>query len=677
VKLFRRLAVAATVSVFLLVGVGGLVRATGSGLGCPGWPRCYGHLFPPFGRHGTALYHAIIESSHRYVTFLLSVLVVALVVLAIGSPQVRRRAGATLGASAAAILLVLQAALGAVVVNSELNPVIVTLHYANAMLLVAAIVFTAIASYLDLRVYRPSGPHRGFARHVLGTTIATFVLILIGTYVRGRGAGLVFADWPLMNGRLIPSFTIPLATIQFAHRLAALLVAVGVVGMVVLAARRERDRPPVQMLASVAAALFATQVMLGAGFIWSVMATFFVVGHELTGSLVWGAMVALTILAYRLAPRGQPESLRRALSARRRAAQHGAAGDGDEPIRVPEASDGGAAPAEGGVSVDTRAPAERGVSVVTRAPAEGGVSVDTRAPAPSAATDLGAHVRAYLALTKPRIILLLLITTVPAMVLAEQGWPSPWLILATLIGGSLAAAGANAINCYIDRDIDQVMRRTRARPLPRHEVSPTGALRFGVALGALSFAWLATTVNLLSAALAISALLFYVFVYTLWMKRSTPQNIVIGGAAGAVPVLVGWSAVTDRIGLPAIVLFLIVFYWTPPHFWALSMRYESDYRAAGVPMLPVVRGVSETTRQILLYSFVLFAVTLLLYPVARLGPLYLSAALVLGGIFLFEAFVLRREGTVGRALHLFHYSNAYLALLFAAVAADPLVRAIH
>jgi protoheme IX farnesyltransferase len=181
----------------------------------------------------------------------------------------------------------------------------------------------------------------------------------------------------------------------------------------------------------------------------------------------------------------------------------------------------------------------------------------------------------------------------------------------------------------------------------------------------------------LAAALAASALLFYVFVYTLWMKRSTPQNIVIGGAAGAAPVLVGWAAVTGRVGLPAIVMFLIVFYWTPPHFWALSMRYESDYRAAGVPMLPVVRGMAETTRQILLYSFVLFAITLLLYPVARLGFVYLTAALVLGLIFLYEAFVLRRDGTVGRAVHLFNYSNTYLALLFAAVAADPLVRAIR
>ena len=282
---------------------------------------------------------------------------------------------------------------------------------------------------------------------------------------------------------------------------------------------------------------------------------------------------------------------------------------------------------------------------------------------------------AYLALTKPRIIILLLITTVPAMVLAKGGWPSTWLILATLFGGTLAAGGANVFNCYIDRDIDEIMRRTRRRPIPAHQVPPAAALAFGFALSAASFAFLALTTNVLAASLAVSAIAFYVFVYTMWLKRSSPQNIVIGGAAGAVPALVGWAAVTGRVGLPAIVLFLIVFYWTPPHFWALSMRYEADYRAAGVPMLPVVRGIPETTRQIVLYSFVLFAITLLLFPVARMGAFYLVTALGLGGWFLVEALRLRRDPTVARAMHLFHYSNTYLALLFAAVAIDPLLRA--
>jgi len=226
---------------------------------------------------------------------------------------------------------------------------------------------------------------------------------------------------------------------------------------------------------------------------------------------------------------------------------------------------------------------------------------------------------AYFALTKPRIIELLLITTVPAMVLAAGGWPGWWPVLATLIGGSLSAGGANAINNWFDRDIDEVMRRTRRRPLPRHEIEPVAALRFGIVLGAAGFVWLWAFTNLLAAALSTAALLFYVLVYTIGLKRRTAQNIVIGGAAGAVPPLVGWAAVTGELGLPAWVLFALVFYWTPPHFWALALRFEDDYAKAGVPMLPVVRGTKQTIQSILLYSVTMVLLSLLLVPVGRMG----------------------------------------------------------
>jgi protoheme IX farnesyltransferase len=284
--------------------------------------------------------------------------------------------------------------------------------------------------------------------------------------------------------------------------------------------------------------------------------------------------------------------------------------------------------------------------------------------------------RAYVALTKPRIIELLLVTTVPTMILAEGGVPSLALIGAVLVGGTLAAGGANAMNQYLDRDIDDLMRRTRNRPLPRHMVEPAAALVFGVVLSVLSFAWLTVTVNLLSAVLAASAIVFYVVVYTLWLKRATPQNIVIGGAAGCVPVLVAWAAVTGTVGLPAVILFAIIFVWTPPHFWALALRYRGDYEAAGVPMLPVVRGEAETARQILLYSLVLVAVSLLLLPAAGMGILYLAAATGLGGGFIAWAIRVRRSPDIGApAIGLFRYSTTYLTLLFAAVAADALVRA--
>ncbi len=284
----------------------------------------------------------------------------------------------------------------------------------------------------------------------------------------------------------------------------------------------------------------------------------------------------------------------------------------------------------------------------------------------------GEKVRAYIGLTKPRIVELLLITTVPAMVLAAEGWPGTWLVAATLVGGALSAGGANAINNVADRDIDARMRRTSRRPLPAHRVGPGAALTFGTVLGLAGFTWLWAFTNLAAAALATGALLFYVFVYTLYLKRTTAHNIVIGGAAGAVPVLVGWAAVTGDLALPAWIMFAIVFYWTPPHFWALSLRYREDYERAGVPMLPVVVGERETARRIVLYSALLVGVTLLLYPAAQMGRWYLAAALVLGaGLVGASLRLLRRPDT---AMSLFRFSNVYLTLLFAAIAVDVLVR---
>ena len=304
------------------------------------------------------------------------------------------------------------------------------------------------------------------------------------------------------------------------------------------------------------------------------------------------------------------------------------------------------------------------------------ISVDTPTVAPRVARTRRDLARGYLALTKPRIIELLLVTTVPTMVIAARGLPSLWLVAATLVGGSLAAGCANTINCYVDRDIDAKMRRTERRPLARDVVTPGEALRFGVVLGMLATIWLGLLVNWLSAGLGVAAILFYVFVYTLGMKRSTPQNIVIGGAAGCVPVLIGWAAVTGRVSLSAWVLFGIIFFWTPPHFWALAMKFSDDYERAGVPMLPVVAGEPETARQIVLYSWVMVATSLLLHPVARLGWVYLGSSIVLGVVFLVEAHGLRRRvarGEPTKPMRLFHWSITYLTLLFVAMAVDQLV----
>ena len=282
--------------------------------------------------------------------------------------------------------------------------------------------------------------------------------------------------------------------------------------------------------------------------------------------------------------------------------------------------------------------------------------------------------RAYLALTKPRIIELLLITTVPAMVVANQAIPSPLKIVYTVLGGTLAAAGANAVNMWFDRDIDAMMKRTQNRPLVTGEVSPSGALMFAIALEAVSFLLLWSSVNLLSAILALSAALFYVFIYTMWLKRSSSSNIVIGGAAGAVPVLVGWAAVTDRLDLAPVLMFAIIFLWTPPHFWALAFRYKEDYANAKVPMLPAVATFRKTANQILIYSVLLTGVSLLLGPVAHLGLIYDSAALLLGIGFIYYAIKLRQSESPKVAMRVFSYSISYLTMLFVAMGVDVVVR---
>jgi protoheme IX farnesyltransferase len=281
--------------------------------------------------------------------------------------------------------------------------------------------------------------------------------------------------------------------------------------------------------------------------------------------------------------------------------------------------------------------------------------------------------KALVALTKPRIIELLLVTTVPTMIVAARGLPSGWLIAETLLGGTLAAGGANAINMYVDRDIDAIMHRTARRPLVTGAISPPAALAFAVALEVAAFAELALVVNLLAAVLAIGATLFYVFVYTLWLKRTSTQNIVIGGAAGAVPVLVGWAAVRGSIGLAPIVLFAVIFVWTPPHFWALAIRYKADYIAADVPMLPAVESMETTARQIVAYTVVLWATSLLFGVVGQMGTIYWVAAVVLGAVFLGSALQLYAERTEARAMRLFGWSITYLTLLFAAIAVDQLV----
>ncbi len=601
---FQQLAVVTLLATLVLIVVGGVVRATDSGLGCPDWPRCHGRWIPP------SEYHAWIEWTHRFVASVVGALVVALAAAAVAA--YRRTKTIAIPAVLAVGLVGGQALLGKETVERELPAAVVMAHLALALAILAVLVFVVVNAFETARPLpeKPGAPDRcvipdyGFAVFAAAGAAAVFVVLMTGAYVTGRNAGTAFSDWPLMGGQLIPDRG-PLADIHFTHRLVAATVAVVLASVAFQAWRWQRRRTLVVATAVGVFALYLAQVMLGAGQVWTGLSAPFVVAHLGTGALIWLAMVTLVLVSF--------------YQARREALQ--------EPITPP-----------GRASVR-----------------------DT--------------VTAYFMLTKPRIIELLLITTVPTMVIATRGWPPLWLVLATVFGGAMAAGSANAINCYLDRDIDRLMARTRGRPLPSGAVDPDRALEFGIVLGVVSFAFLAIVVNLQSALLALAANLFYVFVYTMWLKRSSDQNIVIGGAAGAVPPLVGWAAVTGNVGLPAVLLFTIIFTWTPPHFWALALKYAGDYRAAGVPMLPVARGPEATRRQIVVYTVITVAVTLLLYAVADMGPIYLTAALALGAAFVLEAVKVWRDTTDRAAIGLFKFSITYLGLLFVAMVADQLVMA--
>ncbi|MEO7117660.1 MAG: heme o synthase, partial [Candidatus Limnocylindrales bacterium] len=422
---------------------------------------------------------------------------------------------------------------------------------------------------------------------------------------------------------------------HWLHRIVSVIVAVVVGGATVAvwrearrvrrttgdadAASRPTSREQVLLgMVGTAAALYAVQIIVGGLQIITSLADWAVALHLALGALIWALLAAATIYSF------YETRVARAVE-----------------VQTP-GSDPGTEPA-----------------------------VD-----PAKQSTVRERVSAYVALTKPRIIELLLVTTVPAMVIAQRGIPPLMLVFWTLLGGSLAAGAANAINCYLDRDIDLLMTRTRRRPLPAHSVQPEDALVFGLALGVVSFGVLALFTNLVAAFLTLVAIAFYVVIYTMLLKRSTPQNIVLGGAAGALPPVIGWAAVTGDIGLPALVLFAVVFYWTPPHFWALSMRLARDYEAAHVPMMPVTHGIPETTRQIALYSVLMVCLTLVFFSVAHMGLIYLAGALLLGGLFLFQAFAMWREGTDRRAVRLYKFSITYLSGLFALMVIDVLLAPI-
>jgi protoheme IX farnesyltransferase len=607
---FQKLAAITLGTTILLVIVGVIVRATDSGLGCPDWPLCHRQLIPPLDDP-----KAWIEWIHRDIAVIIGFQILGLAALALRDHRDRP---SLLWPSLAAVVLVgFQAWLGRETVRLGNSGESVTAHLAAAMALVGLLV------YLTVRAGYPAHlPGRGASQRF--TLLAafgaatTFALLLFGSQVTATDSALVFPDWPLMGGSLVPPLT-EASSAHILHRWVAGLVAIIVAVIAVVAVRTQRSNPTIVRLAVGAAALFAVQVVVGGLQVMTDLSAWTQTLHLALGAIIWAMLAGLAVVSY--------------YDARAQAV-------GTEP------------------TAGTGSPA----------------SPPTR----------GDTIRAYIALTKPRIIELLLVTTVPAMVLATRWVPGldwadwGWLVLWTLIGGTLAAGSANAINCYLDRDIDELMTRTRRRPLPAHQVEPERAVAFGIVLGVISFVVMAWFVNLLAAFLTLLAIAFYVVVYTMMLKRTTPQNIVIGGAAGALPPVIGWAAVTGDVGIPALILFAIVFYWTPPHFWALSLRIRKDYAAAGVPMLPVVRGIPETTRQIGLYTLLMVAISLVLWPVAEMGLIYLGAAVGLGAVFIWQAYGLWRRGaseeaSTQGAIALYRYSISYLSLLFLAVAVDALI----
>jgi heme o synthase len=628
--LLRRLAWAGSGFALGLIVLGGIVRITGSGMGCGDhWPRCNGQWFPPLDLP------TLIEIGHRWAAALVSLLVLG--VAAVALKRHRSEPALRNPALLAAVILVIQVLLGAVTVKLVLPPSVVITHFANAMLLLAVLLVVALRASPAAGPPLPKAERHGSHGLVLVAAGLGFVVVLFGAQVANFDAGLLCLGFPLCNGSALPPEG-ALAGLHWAHR----VLAFGFLALLgVLVARVGRDQgagtagdgadgtgrngggtgrdggagtaqsrgpgtaplPGTGLRRWVLVVLGATvvQIAVAAAMILHLLPTGLRALHLLVGTAIWAALVILTF--------------------------HSG--------RTPRA-----------------------------AAAEEAGSVGAERPAPSLLADM-------VTLTKPRIISLLLVTTVAPMFITPAGLPAPMLVFWVVVGGYLMAGGANAINMWFDRDIDTKMTRTKLRPIPSGRVTPAFGLAFGIGLAILAFAIFWYQVNPLSAWLALGGLLFYVFVYTIWLKRSSPQNIVIGGAAGAFPPLVGWAAMTGGLDLAAVYLFAIIFYWTPPHFWALALIKQADYARAGIPMMPVARGEARTKYEMLVYTLILLPLTILPSFFGALGPFYGVAAALLGARLLWYCIrVLRERPVTPVAWGMYRYSLLYLALLFVAMGVD-------
>jgi heme o synthase len=555
-------------------------------------------------------YHVFLEQFHRFTAGTVSILIVLLFIGIIA--WARKDRALLMLAIAAPILLAVQIVLGGLTVLWKLPPQIITAHLATALAIFAIVITIAVLSNKPAQSKELPASTRKFAQLAISNALLVYILMLLGSYVTGSEAGLACTGWPLCSPAPW-AISNHLASINILHRVFAVFVGLVMLWTVISALRRWHIARGQAIIGLIGGLLFVCQAIVG-GLIVLLEEPAFVAGlHLALATAVWGTLVLLAALA-------------------------------SNQLRA--------------------APQQQEIEKMEQAEVE----------AKKESGPVRQTISNYVDLMKPHVTVLLLGVTAAAMAIANQGLPPLVLLIPTLLGGAMAAGSANCINCYIDRDIDQIMGRTQRRSLPSGRVEPRQALVFGIILGVASFFILFAFVNLLSAILACSAILFYVFVYTIGLKRTSTQNIVIGGAAGAVPVLVGWAAITNNLSLPAIWLFAIIFFWTPPHFWALSLLIQKDYEKAGIPMLPVVKGEAETRKQILLYSVLVLAVTLVLFAMGAMGYLYLVGAVALGGGLIYLAIRLWLDQTKKWARTLFWYSNMYLAAIFAIMVLD---RVIH
>ena len=604
---FKKLTLFTAIVTFVLVVLGGIVRVTGSGLGCLDWPLCT-QPFPD------DQIKPALEMGHRFVAAFVTVLIIVVAISAWRGYRQNKWIFRTALAGVGVIFV--QIVLGAITVLMKNQPITVVFHFGAAltMLACAAIVATAARLPQDaLSLGRT--PLRKWA---LLSVLFVAGLLFFGTLVTGTGSALgCLNDWPLCRGSLIPNSTELTTYVNWFHRFFALVTGL-VLAYTTLVAWRGKDRQHGAWITSaMMLSFFVVQAAIGGAVVVSNLQLLWRGLHLTMAAATWTAAIVLVVLAVRSGQTQPVDSSQTDRAASPRSAV--------------------------------------GASPMTRKQIIG----------------------AYVKLSKPWVVALLLVTTFAAMLIAQRGLPPLPLVFFTLLGGALSAGGASAINSYIDRDIDGFMSRTKNRPVVTHRIPADNALAYGIAAGVASFVILTLAANLLAAVLAMFGLLYYVFVYTGYLKRSTPHNIVIGGIAGAIPPLVGYAAVTGKVDVLALFLFLVIFYWTPPHTWALGLLIRTDYERVNIPMLPVVAGDTETRKQILLYTLQMIAVTLLLFAFQMMGWIYFVAALLLNAMFLVRALKLWRLPETDKALakRLYKFSQLYLALLFLAMILDKIILA--